>query len=161
MPVEPPKSTSFHRKLAARPIREASMPRVLVVDDQADVRTMISIVLRIHQFEIVEAESAASALKLFEDASFGEASLDLAIVDIFLQGTNGSDLIAALRRHVPGLPVVAISGMTALDFLSEAPELSDVVCLQKPFRPRDLMRAIEAARESRRQSGGAVAAAAR
>ncbi len=42
------------------------MPRVLVVDDQADVRTMISIVLRIHHFEIVEAESAASALKVFE-----------------------------------------------------------------------------------------------
>ena len=91
------------------------MPRVLVVDDQADVRTMISIVLRIQQFEIVEAESAASALKLFEEASF-----DLAIVDIFLQGTNGSDLIAALRGRVPGLPVVAISGMTALDFLSNA-----------------------------------------
>ena len=42
------------------------MPRVLVVDDQADVRTIISIVLRIQHFEIVEAESAASALKLFE-----------------------------------------------------------------------------------------------
>ena len=54
------------------------MPRVLVVDDQADVRTIISIALRIHHFEIVEAESAASALKLFEAASF-----DLAIVDIF------------------------------------------------------------------------------
>ena len=62
------------------------MPRVLVVDDQADVRTIISIVLRIHHFEIVEAESAASALKLFEAASF-----DLAIVDIFLQGASGSD----------------------------------------------------------------------
>ena len=68
------------------------MPRVLLVDDQANVRTMISIVLRIHHFEIVEADSAASALKVFEQASF-----DLAIVDIFLQGTNGSDLIAALR----------------------------------------------------------------
>ena len=73
------------------------MPRVLVVDDQADVRTIISIVLRIHHFEIVEAESAASALKLFEAASF-----DLAIVDIFLQGTNGSDLITTLRTRVPG-----------------------------------------------------------
>ena len=41
------------------------MPRVLVVDDQAGVRTIISIVLRIHHFEIVETESAASALKLF------------------------------------------------------------------------------------------------
>jgi DNA-binding NtrC family response regulator len=132
------------------------MPRVLVVDDQADVRTMISIVLRVQQFEIVEAESAASALKLFEEASF-----DLAIVDIFLQGTNGSDLITALRGRVPGLPVVAISGMTVLDFLTETPELSDVVCLQKPFRPPDLMRAIEAAQASLRQSAGAVVAAAR
>jgi DNA-binding NtrC family response regulator len=132
------------------------MPRVLVVDDQADVRTMISIVLRIHHFEIVEADSAASALKVFEQASF-----DLAIVDIFLQRTNGSDLIAALRAREPGLPVVAISGMTALDFLPETPELSDVVCLQKPFRPPDLMRAIEAAQGLRRQSADAVEAAAR
>jgi DNA-binding NtrC family response regulator len=132
------------------------MPRVLVVDDQAGVRTIISIVLRIHRFEIVEADSAAAALKLFEQSNF-----DLAIVDIFLQGTNGSDLIAALRSRVPGLPVIAISGMTALDFLSEMSELSDVVCLQKPFRPPDLMRAIEAVQGSRLQSAGAAAAAAR
>jgi DNA-binding NtrC family response regulator len=131
------------------------MPRVLVVDDQADVRAMISIVLRIHHFEIIEAESAASALKLFEEASF-----DIVIVDIFLQDTNGSDLITTLRTRVPGLPVIAISGMTALDFLSEKPELSDVVCLQKPFRPLDLMRAIETARGSRREPADAVAAAA-
>jgi DNA-binding NtrC family response regulator len=132
------------------------MPRVLVVDDQADVRTMISIVLRIHHFEIIEAESAASALKLFEEASF-----DLVIVDIFLQDTNGSDLITALRTRAPGLPVIAISGMTALDFLSETPELSNIVCLQKPFRPPDLMRAIDAARGSRRQPADAAAVAAR
>jgi DNA-binding response OmpR family regulator len=130
------------------------MPRVLVVDDQADVRTMISIVLRIHHFEIVEAESAAAALKLFEEASF-----DLAIVDIFLQSACGSDLIATLRGRVPNLPVVAISGMTSLNFLSETPELSDVVCLQKPFRPADLMRAIEAARGTREHATDTVAAA--
>jgi DNA-binding response OmpR family regulator len=127
------------------------MPRVLVVDDQADVRAMISIVLRIHHFEIVEAESAASALERFEEASF-----DLAIVDIFLKSANGSDLIAALRARAPGLPIIAISGMTALDFLSGTPEFSDVACLQKPFRPADLMRAIEAVRGSRRQPADAV-----
>lgn len=119
------------------------MPRVLVVDDQADVRAMISIVLRINHFEIVEAASAAAALKAFEEPGF-----DLAIVDIFLQGSNGSDLIGTLRERMPDLPVVAISGMTALDFLSETPDLSDVICLQKPFRPHDLMRAVEAARRS-------------
>jgi DNA-binding NtrC family response regulator len=122
---------------------ENMMPRVLVVDDQSDVRAMISIVLRINHFDIVEAGSAAAALTAFEEQSF-----DLAIVDIFLQGTNGSDLIGMLRERMPDLPVVAISGMTALDFLSESPDLSDVICLQKPFRPHDLMRAVEAARGS-------------
>ena len=118
------------------------MPRVLVIDDQSDVRTMISIVLRINHFEIVEAATAEAGLQAFEEASF-----DLAIVDIFLQGTNGSDLIGTMRERVPDLPVVAISGMTALDFLSKS-ELADVVCLQKPFRPNDLMRAIDEAREA-------------
>ena len=64
-----------------------------------------------------------------------------------------------MRERVPDLPVVAISGMTALDFLSESPELSDVVCLQKPFRPNDLMRAIEAAREAVRPATRVAGAA--
>jgi len=128
------------------------MPRVLVIDDQSDVRTMISLVLRINHFEIIEAATAAAALKSFEEGRF-----DLAIVDIFLQGANGSDLITAMRERVPDLPVVAISGMTTLDFLSKSPELADVVCLQKPFRPNDLIRAIEAARDAARPSANAVA----
>jgi DNA-binding NtrC family response regulator len=127
------------------------MPRVLVVDDQANVRTMISIVLRINGFEIVEADSVASAVKLFARSSF-----DLAIVDIFLQGASGFDLIATLRERVPNLPVIAISGMTPLNFLSEMPELSDVVSLQKPFRPPDLMRAIEAAQAAPRPPAAVV-----
>jgi DNA-binding response OmpR family regulator len=116
------------------------MPRILVIDDQSDVRTMISIVLRINHFEIVEAANGDAGLKEFENSKF-----DLAIVDIFLQGTNGFDVITMMRERVPDLPIVAISGMTTLDFVSEWPELANVICLQKPFRPNDLVRAIEAA----------------
>jgi DNA-binding response OmpR family regulator len=116
------------------------MPRILVIDDQSAVRTMISIVLRINRFEVVEAGSAAAGLKEFEDSSF-----DLAIVDVFLQDTNGFDVIRMMRERIPHLPVVAISGMTALDFVSTSPEFFDVICLQKPFRPHELIHAIEAA----------------
>ena len=119
------------------------MPRVLVIDDQGDVRAMMSMVLRINQFEVVEAANAAAGLKAFEGAA-----IDLAIVDIFLLGSNGFDVIASMRERAPGLPVVAISGMTALDFVADMPGLSDVVCLQKPFRPNELMAAIEAARSA-------------
>lgn len=119
------------------------MPRVLVVDDQVDVRAMMAMVLRINRFEVVEAASAAAGLKAFEDTS-----IDLAIVDIFLLGGNGFDVIASMRERVPGLPVVAISGMTALDIVADMPGLSNVVCLRKPFRPNELMAAIEAARSA-------------
>ncbi len=119
------------------------MARILVVDDQKDVRAMIAIVLRVNRFEVVEAESAAAGLKAFQCASF-----DLAIVDIFLNDQSGVDVIAAMRERVPDLPVVAMSGMTALDFVSEGSGMRNVACLQKPFRPHELMHVINAALES-------------
>ena len=119
------------------------MPRILIVDDQPDVRVMISMLLRVNHFEVTEAESGAAGLKAFEDARF-----DVAIVDIFLNDSCGFDLIAAMRERAPGLAVVAVSGMAALDSVSQSSELSDVICLQKPFRPSDLIRAVGSAREA-------------
>ncbi|HEY0803222.1 MAG TPA: response regulator [Steroidobacteraceae bacterium] len=118
------------------------MPRILLMDDQPDVRAVVSLALRVKGFEVVGFESGAAGL-----AAFAEQPFDLAIVDIFLGGMNGADVIRILRERAPNLPIVAISGVTALDFLSASPELSNVVCLQKPFRPTELLRAIEAAME--------------
>ncbi len=61
-----------------------------------------------------------------------------------------------MRERIPDLPVVAISGMTMLDFVNETPELSSVVCLQKPFRPADLVLAVEVAMRPRSSSTGDV-----
>jgi DNA-binding response OmpR family regulator len=118
-----------------------------MIDDQPDIRTMVSIVLRVNHFEVVEAASAAAGLKEFEASEF-----ELAIVDIFLQGTNGFEIIMKMRERIPDFPIVAISGMTMLDFVNDTPELSNVVCLQKPFRPADLVLAVEVA--TRRRSFG-------
>jgi DNA-binding response OmpR family regulator len=101
---------------------------------------MVSIVLRVNHFDVVEAANAAAALKEFDAAKF-----DLAIVDIFRQGTNGFEVIMKMRERIPNFPVVAISAMTMLDFVNDTPELSNVVCLQKPFRPADLVLAVEVA----------------
>jgi DNA-binding NtrC family response regulator len=117
------------------------MTRVLVIDDQRDVRAMICMVLRVNHFEVSEAGSAEAGLKMFETSAF-----DLAIVDVFLQDASGFDVIATMREKRPDLPVVAISGMTSFEVASYSAELSNVVCLQKPFRPHDLIRAIEKAR---------------
>jgi DNA-binding response OmpR family regulator len=116
------------------------MPRVLVIDDQKDVRAMVAIVLRVNHYDVVEAESGAAGLK-----AFGENAFDAAIVDIFLADTSGVDVMAAIRERYPTFPIVAVSGMTALDFVGEAPGLANVVCLQKPFRPNDLLGALRTA----------------
>lgn len=116
------------------------MPRVLVIDDQKDVRAMVAIVLRVNHFEVAEADSGAAGLKAFAETRF-----DAAIVDIFLGDTSGADVIAILRERAPGLPVIAVSGMTALDFMEQSPHLANVVCLQKPFRPNDLLQALRMA----------------
>jgi DNA-binding response OmpR family regulator len=127
------------------------MPRILVIDDQLDVRAMIAIVLRVNHFEIVEVASAAAGIREFESSRF-----DLVIVDIFLQETNGFDIIRLMRERIPNLPIIAISGMTTLDFVSASPDLANVVCLQKPFRPNELVRAIEMAQGATRPSVAAT-----
>lgn len=127
------------------------MPRVLIIDDQKDVRAMIAIVLRVNRFEVVEAESGAAGLKAFAGGRF-----DAAIVDIFLGDTNGVDVITSLRERAPRLPVIAVSGVTALDFMEQSPHLADVVCLQKPFRPNDLLQAL---RKAQAVAGGELPAA--
>jgi DNA-binding response OmpR family regulator len=126
------------------------MPRVLVVDDQKEVRAMVAIVLRVNRYDVVEAESGAAGLKAFSEGVF-----DAAIVDIFLADSSGVDVMVAIRERVPGFPIVAVSGMTALDFVGEAPDLADVVCLQKPFRPNDLLQAL---RKAQATAGGELSA---
>ena len=128
------------------------MPRVLIIDDQKDVRAMVAIVLRVNHFEVVEAGSGAAGLKMF-----AETPVDTVIVDIFLGNESGVDIIASLRERAPALPIVAMSGMTALDFMQQAPpHLANVVCLQKPFRPNDLLQAI---RNAQAAAGGEARAA--
>ena len=116
------------------------MARILVIDDQNDVRAVISMVLQVNSFDVVEAATASAGLKAFEDGHF-----DVVIVDILLEDAMGYDVIAALRDRVPDLPVVAVSGLMSLDLDVQMAKLSNVVCLRKPFRPSELIGAIEAA----------------
>ena len=63
-----------------------------------------------------------------------------------------------MRERAPDLPIVAVSGMTALDAVSRTSELSDVVCLQKPFRPERTDPRHRSGARIGRQAAAAVAA---
>jgi DNA-binding response OmpR family regulator len=117
------------------------MARILVIDDQNDVRAVICMVLQVNRFEVVEAASAAAGLKAFAQGRF-----DVVVVDILLEDATGYDVIAALRERAPELPIVAVSGLISLDLDVQTANLSNVVCLRKPFRPSELIRAVGTAR---------------
>ena len=70
------------------------MVRVLVVEDEANIREMIALNLRLAGMEAVEAESAEAALPLLEQ----KPGCDAAILDVMLPGMNGFSLCETIRR---------------------------------------------------------------
>ncbi len=123
------------------------MRRILIVDDQTHVRAALVAALRVKGFEIVAAESGVAALQEFKASRF-----DVAVIDIYMPGLDGINLIKTLRGQAPDFPIVAMSGVmlggserTALDYISALPGLSHIECLKKPFRTSELMSAVDKA----------------
>lgn len=123
------------------------MARILVIDDQPQVRAGLRLALEAGGHEAVGAGDANAGLREFRNSPF-----DLVMVDVYMPGVDGVTLIKSLRERSPGLPIIAMSGVllknsdrTALDFLPQLPGLADVVCLRKPFRPPELVKAIQVA----------------
>jgi CheY-like chemotaxis protein len=126
------------------------MPRVLVIDDQPDVRETISVALNANGIEVVAVENGRLGLIELNKALSNTALFDLAIVDIYMPDMDGVKLIKAIRELTPKLPIIAISGVflrpsgrTVLDILPTAHDLSGITCLQKPFRTKELLQVIQ------------------
>jgi DNA-binding NtrC family response regulator len=121
------------------------MARVLVIDDEPHVRAAVSIALKMKGFEVVAVEGGRMGLSEQEKSSF-----DLVIVDVYMPNMDGIQFIKALRQRRPNLPIIVMSGVlyrgtggSALDVLPMAPHLTDIVSLQKPFRPKQLLQAVQ------------------
>jgi CheY-like chemotaxis protein len=73
---------------------------------------------------------------------------DIVICDICMPGMDGLETIREFHRYDPDVPVIAISGFTfrhsAPDFLTMATKLGAAFSLPKPFRPPELLQAVQA-----------------
>lgn len=123
------------------------MPRILVVDDDKAVRAAIQMLLEHEGYEVVVADDGRSGI-----AAIDEGDFDLVIVDIFMPGMDGLETIREFHARDPDVPVIAMSGFMfrdsgspAPDFLNMAAKLGAARSLHKPFRPQELLRAVEAA----------------
>jgi PAS domain S-box-containing protein len=112
--------------------------RVLVVDDNADVREMSAAFLGSLGYDTIEAESGEAALVLLESTT-----VDLVFSDVIMPGgMNGLQLIDAVRRTYPGVATLAATGYSenALERPASAPDLQ---ILPKPFKLDDLADMVE------------------
>ena len=141
----PPQASSLPIEAAVRACT------VLVVDDDALVATGTAAMLEDLGHTVVEANSAAAALKLLEN---GQA-VDLVITDHAMPGMSGSDLADILRSRYPTIGVVIASGYSELP--TEANAGPRVPKLSKPFAQSDLARVV--AEFASRPTGAAEAAA--
>ncbi|HKQ69827.1 MAG TPA: sigma-54 dependent transcriptional regulator, partial [Polyangiaceae bacterium] len=84
-------------------------PRVLVVDDEKNIRRTLELVLRGEGYEVVEAQSAEEALQVLANP---EAPVDLAIFDVKLPGMSGLEALERLHKDeaTKQVPIIVISG---------------------------------------------------
>ncbi len=80
----------------------------LVVDDEERVRAMVTELLSRAGFSCLEAESAEQALELLDEHSPG-----IGVLDIALPGISGAELAWRIRKKLPGVPLVALTGHLA------------------------------------------------
>src|SRR5262245_16257398 len=114
------------------------MARILVIDDDPEVRRTIRNVLEKDGYVVGEARDGAEGL-----VAFSRERPDLVLCDIFMPNMEGMETILGLRTLAPGVKVVAMSGghlaPGLTNYLPTAAHLGAVETLGKPFHLEDLL----------------------
>lgn len=111
------------------------MRRILVVDDESNMRFLIRMILEPEGYQVIEAKHGAEALELVK-----ETKPDVVVTDLMMPVMDGLELIKHLRSdsETAGLPIVVIT------LNAERPIHADVV-LGKPFDPDALLDSVAVA----------------
>jgi two-component system, cell cycle sensor histidine kinase and response regulator CckA len=118
------------------------MPQVgtetlLLVEDEAAVRSSVRRLLEWHGYTVLEARNGAEALKLYESH---EAEVDLVLTDVMMPEMGGHELVDQLRSRYPDLRVLFMSGYAERAFTSDGLIPPGTGYLEKPFTVETLMR---------------------
>jgi DNA-binding NtrC family response regulator len=102
--------------------------RILLVDDEAGLRTTLAANLELEGYEVIEAGSAEEALQ-----KVGGLRFDLVLTDIRMPGMNGVDFFRELRRRHVDAPVVLMTGFALEDLIADGLAEGAFTVLPKPF----------------------------
>jgi PAS domain S-box-containing protein len=117
-------------------IRTGKGARLLLIDDDEDVRGSVADMLDALDYEVTAASDGETGLRLFDEAEF-----DLLIVDFAMPGMSGAEFAESVRRSRAAQPILFITGYAESAALERS--ASDASVLRKPFRIGELARAVE------------------
>ncbi len=108
--------------------------RVLIVDDEKNIRTSIAQLLKMEGIDSTEAQNGLSAQRLLQEEQF-----DAAVVDLKMPGMDGLALLQWIKEEGPDLPVMMISAFGDVEDAVNAMKQGAVDYLVKPFDPEELL----------------------
>lgn len=103
---------------------------VLLVEDEAPVRSFASRALRLKGFTVLEADCAETALKILEDR---ELEVDLFLTDVIMPGMDGPSWVREALQDRPNTKVVFVSGYAEETFGEDQKDIPNSIFLPKPF----------------------------
>jgi DNA-binding response OmpR family regulator len=112
--------------------------RVLVIEDNADLREYLRVALEAQNYEVLTAAHGQEAL-----AYLNGHRVDAIVTDLFMPEMDGIETVAAVRKLFPGVRVIAMSGRAGVDYLPVARELGVNHTLRKPFGIEELLAALK------------------
>ncbi|MFT5090617.1 MAG: CheY-like chemotaxis protein [Candidatus Latescibacterota bacterium] len=116
---------------------------ILIIDDEVIVTRVLAQLLALSNYKVTVALSGEEGLKLYRDRE-----IDLVIVDIYMPGINGIEVIQTIKNDSPDTPIIAISGGALIgkeDLLYHAKTIGADYVLEKPIEDQTLVSAIEGA----------------
>ena len=117
------------------------MARILVIDDDDSLSTLLRRVLESDGYEVLEASNGNIALEMQR-----ESPAELIITDIFMPEKEGTEFIMDMSVEFPKVKVIAMSGggnVDDVDFLNLAENLGALKTFQKPFKQADILAAVK------------------
>jgi len=113
----------------------AGVGRVLLADDEEDVRSVVHTMLETLGYEVIEARDGVEAVEIFRRRA---AEIDLVILDLVMPRLTGEAALGQMRRIAPTVPAILVSGYDESGRIREIVAAGFGGFLQKPFRRQDL-----------------------
>ena len=113
--------------------------RILIVDDDAEVRRVLTQMLVRRGYDVSEASNGKEALATLK----GESRIDVMVTDLVMPEFEGFETIKACREVRPSLKILAISGAFGGEFLAMALRLGADSTLPKPIRPDVFLQTVQ------------------